>query len=153
VPHYQKDLDQVYRCIGIPESRAPLHEVNVDEARRGQLGLLAEHGSQGQPIDVRHAAVEEYERVQASLSHAAQEDMHRRRSCHGVIEQRPAVNPCVGTLCANRDERRRFSRSEKMCLMATGLAYSLGIRPACRKSRKTPEKRGIQRAVPDLSMV
>ena len=54
-----------------------------DDARRGQLGLLADLGGQGQAVDVRHAAVEEYERVGAALGHAAQEGSHGRRAVAG----------------------------------------------------------------------
>jgi carbon starvation protein len=41
VPHHQKDLDQPHRNTGIPESRDPLHQVNVDAAQHLPVDLAS----------------------------------------------------------------------------------------------------------------
>jgi carbon starvation protein len=41
VPHYQKDLDQLYASIGIAQSRDPLHETNVDTPQHLPVDLAS----------------------------------------------------------------------------------------------------------------
>src|SRR4029077_2868718 len=41
VPRYQKDLDQLYASLGIPESKDPLHATNVDAPQHLPVDLAS----------------------------------------------------------------------------------------------------------------
>jgi signal transduction histidine kinase len=59
------------------------HKKGLELVCQQRPGVPDALGGQGQAVDVRHAAIKEYERVRASLSHATPEGSHGRHAVAG----------------------------------------------------------------------